>query len=141
MKNRIKKSRSFGLKVVKYSPWEALLLSIMVLVGSAFINYDLYFIAAFFIVGMVSSPLLIKQYRTGSMGYAAIFGGAMGLAFPIIFPTTRAYENVASTVTAPLYGLYGALCLLFGVSVVFLLFRKRLIIYISKQSQSTDVLT
>jgi hypothetical protein len=76
------------------------------------------------VLGVVLSPLLIKQYRTGNNLYAKIYGGAWGLCgFTIFFVTSSGEMSI-------LAGVYGALCTLFGISIVFVILRKRLIHFI-----------
>ena len=124
MNEDIAKGRSFGCKVVRFSPLIMLSLFVIAFVGYRLLHFPIRLIVPMFLLGIILSPLLVKQYKTGNPLYAKIFGGAFGLCgFVIFFITSSAEMNI-------LTGVYGALCSLFGISVVFVILRKRLIHYI-----------
>ncbi len=128
MKKTIERGRTFGSKVVKYSPWEMLLAGVAIVLGHFLLDLQFRFTVAMFLLGMVLSPLLVKQYRTGKPVYAGICGTVLGLSFAIIYSLTVGGLKTLST--NGWHGLYGALCVGFGSSVVFVALRKRLIHYI-----------
>lgn len=68
------------------------------------------------------------QYRTGNPFYARIYGGVFGLCFIIIFLINRLHE--LSVFLGILTAFHGASCALFGIPVVFVVLRNRLIRYI-----------
>ena len=133
MNNNIEKSRVFGLRIISLSPSVTLILGVFVVLGQVFISLRFLFIACMFVLGIVLSPLLVMQYKTGERKYAMIYGGAFGFCTFIIviitFPTGTTFEINA------IAGLYGALCSLFGTSLIFSVLRNRLIKYIKGDDQ------
>lgn len=117
MNKRIEKSRTFGLKIVSFSPLAMLILGTVVVLGHIYIGFRISLIASMFVLGMALSPLLVMQYRTGNQIYAMIYGGVFGLCGSIIFFITSSDE--VSRQMGVLVGLYGALCSLFGISLFF----------------------
>jgi len=128
MNGNIEKTRLFGFRIVRLSPLLALLLGVVVLVGHFYIGFKIPFIVAMFVLGMISSHLPVMQYRTGNPLYARVFGGVLGACVFIISAITHSYE--LSIFMSALGGLYAGLCILFGISVVFAVLKKRLIHYI-----------
>jgi hypothetical protein len=125
----IEKNRLFGTKIIKFSPLGTLLFGVIVFIGYHFYYFPIQLMVLSFILGLVLSPFVVKQYRTGNPLYAKIYGGLLGIGFFIIFffITSSSEMNIKISVVA---GLYGVSCIFLGISVVFTILRRKLIHYI-----------
>jgi hypothetical protein len=136
MNTSIEKTRSFGLKIVSFSPLALLILGTILVLGQIYIGFRISLIASMFVLGMLLSPLLVMQYKTGDQKYAMIYGGIFGFCgFIVAIITSSTRMNLEINAIA---GLYGALCSLFGTSFIFSILGKRLIRYIKENNKKSN---
>lgn len=122
----IEKQKRFGLRVVKYSPYELVIITLLLCLGKPFVFFNMVQIICPAIIGALASILLIKGYKTGKGIYAAIYGGLIGLTVGIIllqvdFTGLRSLHVLAHLV-------YFSFCIFFGTCLIFTLLRKSLMI-------------
>ena len=111
----------------------ASILAALLAIGQFFVGLGYFFIACMFILGVVLSLLLVMQYKTGNHIYAMVYGGIFGLSVFMI--AIVASPTGMNTEINPLSGLYGAVCSLFGISIIFSILRKRIIRFIKGEDR------
>ena len=133
MKN-IKKQKKWGFRIIKYSPYELVIITLLLCLGKPFVLFNMVQMIYPAIAGAIGSTLVIRGYKTGKMIYAAIYGGFLGLTGGTMM--NRMDLTGIGFLHQLLHGFYLGFCILFGVALVFTLFRTPLIKYISNNTHS-----
>lgn len=113
-------TRKFGLKVARWSPLLASGLCAAALGLWATLPAPPEYWLAEFGLGVVSSPLVIKLYRTGDSRYAGAYGLLIGTMVPLL------HTAMFASMSGP-FVVYGGIPLLAGVAVVIASVRRHLI--------------
>lgn len=120
-------SRSRLLRFITISPWIAFGVGVILIIFYKYAGASLLSCLAMCALGAALSPVVAKQYKTGQLRYALIYGALLGIGLAVFDRV-----GVEASATNPfLTSLYAGICTVFGVSVVFAIFRQRLLQYLS----------
>jgi hypothetical protein len=126
------KNRSRILRFITINPWIALVVGVIVIVFYQYAGSSLLSCLAMCVFGAALSPVVAKQYKTGQLRYALLYGALFGIGM-------AAFDRMELAGTNPFVtSIYAGICTLFGVSVVFAIFRQRLLQYLSPSDVRTS---
>ncbi len=121
------RSRKWGIRIIKLSHWTTLLLAALAVVGYFFLDFSLSYIAANSAFGALSSPLVLKMWKTGGVRYAALDGFLLGIGCGLV-PMLR--QPNLSGIGSILLAVYSGTFILLGNSVAFFAFRSQALRYL-----------
>ncbi|MDI6807840.1 MAG: hypothetical protein QME66_02515 [Candidatus Eisenbacteria bacterium] len=127
------KMTSWGMKVIRFSPLEMLLLGILVFLGYTYAGFGKEFTLAAFAVGVVLSPIALGLYKGGKGAFTPFL--LSFLAVILVFLVVTRLAKLESGQGPVVGGLYAGICLLFGTSILFTLLRGRLLRYLQGSDQ------
>jgi len=127
------KMTSWGVKVIRFSPLEMILLGILLVLSRKYVGFGREFTLAAFAAGLALFPIVLRLYKIGERALASSL--LLGLAVFLVFLIVTRFERFESGQAPVVGGLYAGVCLLFGTSVPFTLLRGRLLRYLEGKDQ------